>query len=204
MMSVRPLAFVIAAAAMLAALPATSAQACDNDRYPCPIVAQPETPDTAARAAPRKKASRAARQEEKARAKIQRNASDTAAPSKAAAPPQQAQTAESLPQKVADPAPALTLDNQVDRNDNSVAATAAGSVVLPTTESAGPQATAGDAAAAPAAPVNSVRVVDPNELNELDLAAAAAPPAQSSWLGSLLMTLGAALAAASAVRAFFV
>jgi hypothetical protein len=204
MMSVRPLAFVIAAAAMLAALPATSAQACDNDRYPCPIVAQPETPDTAARAAPRKKASRAARQEEKARAKTQRNASDTAAPSKAAAPPQQAQTAESLPQKAADPAPALTLDNQVDRNDNSVAATAAGSVVLPTTESTGPQAAAGDAAAAPAAPVNAVRVVDPNELNELDLAAAAAPPAQSSWLGSLLMTLGAALAAASAVRAFFV
>jgi hypothetical protein len=203
MMSVRPLAFVIAAAAMLAALPATSAQACDNDRYPCPIVAQPEKPDTAARPAPAKKVNRAARQEEKARTKIERNASDTAAPAKAAAPPQQAQAAESLPQKSADPAPALTLDNQVDRNDNSVAASVAGSLVLPTTESAGPQATAGDAAA-PAAPVNAVRVVDPNELNELDLAAAAAPPAQSSWLGSLLMTLGAALAAASAVRAFFV
>jgi hypothetical protein len=202
MMSVRPLAFVIAAAAMLAALPATSAQACDNDRYPCPIVAQPEKPDTAARPAPAKKVNRAARQEEKARTKIERNASDTAAPARAAAPPQQAQAAESLPQKSADPAPALTLDNQVDRNDNS--ATAAGSLVLPTIESAGPQATAGDAAAAPAAPVNTVRVVDPNELNELDLAAAAAPPAQSSWLGSLLMTLGAALAAASAVRAFFV
>jgi hypothetical protein len=202
MMSVRPLAFVIAAAAMLAALPATSARACDNDRYPCPIVAQPEKPDTAARPAPAKKVNRAARQEEKARTKIERNASDTAAPARAAAPPQQAQAAESLPQKSADPAPALTLDNQVDRNDNS--ATAAGSLVLPTIESAGPQATAGDAAAAPAAPVNTVRVVDPNELNELDLAAAAAPPAQSSWLGSLLMTLGAALAAASAVRAFFV
>lgn len=201
-MSVRPLAFVIAAAAMLAALPATSARACDNDRYPCPIVAQPEKPDTAARPAPAKKVNRAARQEEKARTKIERNASDTAAPARAAAPPQQAQAAESLPQKSADPAPALTLDNQVDRNDNS--ATAAGSLVLPTIESAGPQATAGDAAAAPAAPVNTVRVVDPNELNELDLAAAAAPPAQSSWLGSLLMTLGAALAAASAVRAFFV
>jgi hypothetical protein len=202
MMSVRPLAFVIAAAAMLAALPATSARACDNDRYPCPIVAQPEKPDTAARPAPAKKVNRAARQEEKAHTKIERNASDTAAPARAAAPPQQAQAAESLPQKSADPAPALTLDNQVDRNDNS--ATAAGSLVLPTIESAGPQATAGDAAAAPAAPVNTVRVVDPNELNELDLAAAAAPPAQSSWLGSLLMTLGAALAAASAVRAFFV
>jgi hypothetical protein len=195
MMSLRPLAIVIAAAAMLAALPATSAQACDNDRYPCPIVAQPETPDTAARPAPRKKASRAAQQEEKARAKTERHASDAAARTKAAAPPQQAQAAESLSQEAADPAPALTLDNQVDRNENPVAAGAAGSV--------GAQATAG-AETAPAAPVNVVRVVDPNELNELDLAAAAAPLAQSSWLGSLLMTLGAALAAASAVRAFFV
>jgi hypothetical protein len=195
MMSLRLLAIVIAAAAMLAALPATSAQACDNDRYPCPIVAQPETPDTAARPAPRKKASRAAQQEEKARAKTERHASDAAARTKAAAPPQQAQAAESLSQEAADPAPALTLDNQVDRNENPVAAGAAGSV--------GAQATAG-AETAPAAPVNVVRVVDPNELNELDLAAAAAPLAQSSWLGSLLMTLGAALAAASAVRAFFV
>jgi hypothetical protein len=195
MLSLRPLAIVIAAAAMLAALPATSAQACDNDRYPCPIVAQPETPDTAARPAPRKKASRAAQQEEKARAKTERHASDAAARTKAAAPPQQAQAAESLSQEAADPAPALTLDNQVDRNENPVAAGAAGSV--------GAQATAG-AETAPAAPVNVVRVVDPNELNELDLAAAAAPLAQSSWLGSLLMTLGAALAAASAVRAFFV
>jgi hypothetical protein len=202
MLSLGPLAIVIAAAAMLAALPATSAQACDNDRYPCPIVAQPETPDTAARAAPRKKASRAARQEEKARAKTERHASDAAARTKAAAP-QQAQAAESSSQKSADPAPALTLDNQVDRNENPVAAAAAGSVVRPATGSAGAQATAGDEAA-PAAPANVVRVVDPNELNELDLAAAAAPPAQSSWLGSLLMTLGAALAAASAVRTFFV
>ncbi len=201
-MSLRPLAIVIAAAAMLAALPATSAQACDNDRYPCPIVAQPETPDTATRPAPRKKASRAAQQEEKTRAKTERHASDAAARTKAAAPPQQAQAAESLSQEAADPAPALTLDNQVDRNENPVAAAAAGSVVRPATGSAGAQAAAGDAV--PAAPVNVVRVVDPNELNELDLAAAAAPPAQSSWLGSLLMTLGAALAAASAVRAFFV
>src|SRR4029450_3305836 len=45
MMSLRLLAIVIAAAAMLAALPATSAQACDNDRLP--------VPDRGAAAAPR-------------------------------------------------------------------------------------------------------------------------------------------------------
>jgi hypothetical protein len=198
----RSLAFAMAAG-MLAGLPVTGAQACDNDRYPCPIVAQPEAPDTAARPAPRKKTSRAARQEEKSRAKTEQHASDAAVRTKAAAPPRQAQAAESLSQEAADPGPALTLDKQVDRNENPVATAAAGSVVRPATASAGPQATAGDQAA-PAAPGNVVRVVDPNELNELDVAAATAPPAQSSWLGSLLMTLGAALAAASAVRAFFV
>ena len=126
-MSLRLLAIVIAGTVMLAALPATSAQACDNDRYPCPIVAQPETPPTAARPAPRKKASRAAQQEEKPRAKTEQRASDAAARTKAAAPPQQAQAAESLSQEAADPAPALALDNQVGRNENPVAA---GAVVL--------------------------------------------------------------------------
>ena len=43
-------------------------------------------------------------------------------------------------------------------------------------------------------------MVDPNEVNELDLAATPAVPADSSWLSYLLATLGAALAAASTVR----
>jgi hypothetical protein len=46
-------------------------------------------------------------------------------------------------------------------------------------------------------------MVDANEVNELDLAAAPAAPTESSWLGYLLATLGAALAAASTVRFFF-
>jgi hypothetical protein len=49
-----------------------------------------------------------------------------------------------------------------------------------------------------------VKVVDPHELNELDLAAASTPPAESSWLSYLLMTLGGALAAASGLRFLFV
>jgi hypothetical protein len=62
-------------------------------------------------------------------------------------------------------------------------------------------------AAAERAPVTAgVATVDPNEVNELDLAAAApAPaPAESSWIKYLLATLGAALAAASTVRFLFV
>jgi len=43
-------------------------------------------------------------------------------------------------------------------------------------------------------------MVDPNEVNELDLAAAPTRPAESSWLSYLLATLGGALAAASTVR----
>ena len=48
-----------------------------------------------------------------------------------------------------------------------------------------------------------MKIVDPNEVNELDLAATLATPAESSWLSSLLATLGAALAAASTVRFLF-
>ena len=69
-----------------------------------------------------------------------------------------------------------------------------------------------DRAAAPvtadAAPVaaGSVATVEPNEVNELDLAAAAPTPAPAelSWIKYLLATLGAALAAASTVRFLFV
>jgi len=41
--------------------------------------------------------------------------------------------------------------------------------------------------------------IDPNEMNELDLAAAPTT-AEASWLSYLLATLGAALAAASSLR----
>src|SRR5262249_60160293 len=65
-----------------------------------------------------------------------------------------------------------------------------------------PSAPAAAATQTPAA--GNVKLVDPNEVNELDLAAAApAPaPAESSWLSYLLVTLGGALAAASTVRLF--
>jgi len=57
--------------------------------------------------------------------------------------------------------------------------------------------------ATPTVPARGVKMVDPNEVNELDLAAAPITPAESSWLSSLLATLGAALAAASTVRFLF-
>lgn len=49
-----------------------------------------------------------------------------------------------------------------------------------------------------AADANAVQLVDPNEVNKLDRAAATVS-AESSWSTYLLLILGAALAAASAL-----
>lgn len=188
MPSLRTLTIVMAVAGVLAGLPTIDARACDNDRYPCPIVSQPQETAAAVRpsAQSRKKASRAARQDEKTRAK----------------PAKQEQVAESGPQKAADPAPAVALNDEVDRNESPVAAAAAAWLVLPNTAGTSAQVAAADAA--PANPANEVQVVDPKEVNELDLAAAPGLPDESSWLSYLVMTLGGALAAASAVRFLFV
>src|SRR5260370_7927696 len=76
MLTLRSLAIAIAAAGVLSGLPARSAQACDNDRYPCPVVAQPQETDAPVRSPQsRKKASRAAPYDEKARAKGERQTS---------------------------------------------------------------------------------------------------------------------------------
>jgi hypothetical protein len=191
MPTLRTLTIGMAVAGVLAALPTVDARACDNDRYPCPMVSQPQ--ETAAPVRPsaqsRKKASRAARLGEKTRAK----------PATAVG---QEQAAKSGPQKAADPVPAVAL-NEVDRNESPVAAAAAAWLVLPNTGDTGAQAAAGDAILAASAN-NEVKVVDANEVNELDLAAAPALPDESSWLSYLVMTLGGALAAASAVRFLFV
>ncbi len=50
---------------------------------------------------------------------------------------------------------------------------------------------------------NAAQVVDPNEVNDLDRAAAASVSAESSWLTYLLLILATALAAASAFWFFF-
>jgi hypothetical protein len=192
MPTLRTLTIGMAVAGVLAALPTVDARACDNDRYPCPIVSQPQ--ETAAPVRPsaqsRKKARRAARLGEKTRAK----------PATAVG---QEQAAKSGPQKAADPVPAVALNDEVDRNESQLAAAAAAWLVLPNTGDTGAQPAAGDAIPAASAN-NEVKIVDANEVNELDLAAAPVLPDESSWLSYLVMTLGGALAAASAVRFLFV
>jgi hypothetical protein len=201
----RTVAIAMAALGALSGLPVSGARACDNDRYPCPIVSQ--TQDTAAATArspapPRKKASRAAREDEKPRAKTEGEASraSSRAP-KVNPPPADEQASVSGPQKSEDPTRAL---NEVAREESPVAAASAGGGAQSSGGKEAPPVTAANEP--PVAAANEVRVVDPNELNELDLAAANAVPAGSagsSWLSYLLMTLGGALAAASTVRFLF-
>jgi len=197
MLTLRSLAIAMAAAGALAGLAARNAQACDNDRYPCPVVAQPKEADAAVRSPQsRKKASRAARHDDKARAKPERQSSQSPSQANPAAP-EQAADADSRKGRGVVPA----LNGEVGRNASPVSAAAAASPVLPDAAGtgAGEQDAAGDDAT-PTVPASRVKMVDPNEVNELDLAAAPTTPAEASWLSYLLATLGAALAAASGLR----
>ena len=197
MLTLRSLAIAMAAAGALAGLPARSAQACDNDRYPCPVVAQPQEADAAVRSPQsRKKASRAARHDDKARAKPERQSSQSPSQTNPAA---QEQAADADTRKGRGVVPAL--NKEVGRNESPAPAAAAAWRVLPDAVGAGAgeqDAAGGDTT--PNVPVSGVKMVDPNEVNELDLAAAPTTPAESSWLRYLLATLGAALAAASSLR----
>jgi hypothetical protein len=227
MLTLRTLAIVTIGAGVFAGLPLTRAQACDDDRYPCPIRVPQETADAPTAAAPsaqpQKKASHPARPTAKAQAKPEREAPRAVArakPSKSAAPEQ---AADSSAQKGAEAVPAMVPPpradqplNDASRGESPVAAAAAGWPALPATEGAGagaPAAASADAAeagktnaatnAVANAVTNAAQVVDPNEVNDLDRAAAASVPAESSWLTYLLLILATALAAASAFWFFF-
>ena len=222
MLTLRTLAIVTIGAGVLAGLPLTRAQACDDDRYPCPIRVPQETADAPAQAAPsaqpQRKASQPARPTAKAQAKPEREAPRATARAKASKPAAQEQAAEPISQKGAEAAPAMVPPpadqslNDASRGESPVAAAAAGWPALPATEGAGAGAPAAASAdATEAAKTNAVanavtkpaQVVDPNEVNDLDRAAATSVPAESSWLTYLLLILATALAAASAFWFFF-
>jgi len=224
MLTLRTLAIVITGAGVFAGLPLTGAQACDDDRYPCPIRVQPqETADAPAQAAPsaqpQKKANQAARPTAKAQAKPEREAPRAAARAKPSKPAAPEQAADPIAQKAAEAAPAMVPSpradqplNDASRSESPVAAAATAWPALPTTEGAGAGAPAATSAAATEAAkttavtnavTDAVQVVDSNEVNDLDRAAAASVPAESSWLTYLLLILGTALAAASAFWFFF-
>jgi hypothetical protein len=212
MLTLRTLAIVITGAAVFACLSLTDAQACDDDRYPCPVRSQQETADAPAETAdaparpakPQKKVNRPAPPNEKAQAKGEREA--PRAPARASKPAVQ-EPADSISQKAAEAAPAVVPSSRADqplndesRNESLVATGATAWPVPPNIKGAdasAPGVTGVDATEA--AKANAEQLVDPNEVNDLDRGAAATAPADSSDVTYLLLILGAALAGALAI-----
>jgi hypothetical protein len=188
------------------------ARACDNERYPCPVVAETQEPArTTTAAPPRKKAERPAKREEKATPRSAARANDEKpAAREESGDDLRRDGAENDPPKtrVAGPTPALvpwwrverSLNDEVDRNESPVSSSAAAWLILPNPEVAADSQTAPDVTEASA--TDGVRVVDASEVNELDLAAPA-PPAAPRWLYYLLAALSGTVAAASTVRFFW-
>src|SRR5258707_15766467 len=167
MRMLRTLAVAQAGAALLAALSASPVQACDNDRYPCPVVTQTQnTGEAAAKSSAqlRRKTTHEARQE-KARVKSE---------------------AQALPSVAANSA--SNLNEQIDRKESQVSAAAAAWLVGATAGDTAAQSAVGDDATA-AVPVSTVQLVDPRGPNEIGLSADSQTPTQSGWLSSLLATL---------------
>ena len=235
MFTLRSLAIVLTGAGVFVGLPLTNAQACDNDRFPCPVVSEApsqETADTIAEPAPsaqpRKKAEHPSRQvapqkppgtvaktarsaqppknvakhpappTEKAQAKAERAAPRAAfaTASQPAQEPSMFPNAAAAAPTVLPPSPA----DQSAKSPNAGLVAAAGPVwpALPNPDVGGAaEATVADAAQAGGA--NAVQVVDANDVNELDQAAIAITPANSSWITYVLLILGAAFGAAPAI-----
>jgi hypothetical protein len=223
MLTLRTLAIVITGAGVFASLPLTNARACDDDRYPCPVRSQALTQETAdaptqpapsaqpqkKSAQPQKKAMQSAGTNEKAHAKRDREAPRATAGAKGGKPGVQEQPADSISQKATDTDPTVESSPRADeplngeaRDERLVATAGTAWPVLPNAEGAGTSAPgATGVEGTETAKANALQVVDPNEVNDLDRAAATVP-AESSWISYLVLILGAALAAASAMWFF--
>src|SRR5215469_12834755 len=217
----RTFAIVMAGAGIFASVPLTNAWACDDDRYPCPIRSEAliqetvQAPDQLSTdepqkklAQPQKKAKQPASANEKAHAKRDREAPRTPAVAKVSKPAVPEQAPDVASQKAPKAAPAAVASPRADEqplNDEnrggSLLATAGTAwPVSPTNAGAADTPAATSINTADAAS-DAVQLVDPNEVNELDRAAETAQ-AESSWSTYLLLLLGAALAAGSAMWFF--
>jgi hypothetical protein len=180
---------------------APTQETADAPTQPAPL-AQPQKTS----AQPQKKAKQPAGQNEKAHAKREQEAPRATARAKGDKPAVQEQAADSISQKPAEAAPTVVPSSGADqplnaesRNENLIPPAAAAWPIIPNTKGTGAGGAAADTTEA--ADANAVQLVDPNEVNELDRAAETAQ-AESSWSTYLLLLLGAALAAASAMWFF--
>ena len=214
----RTFAIVIAGAGIFASVPLTSAWACDDDRYPCPVRSEAliqetvQPPDQLSTdepqkklAQPQKKAKQAASTNEKVHANRDRETPRTPAGAKVSKPAVPKQAADAVPQKALEAAPAAVDSPRADAqplNDESpggsqLATAGTAWPVPPSAEGAADTQAATSITTADAAS-NAVQMVDPNEVNELDRAASV----ESSGPNYLLWMLGAALVAAFAMWFF--
>ncbi len=187
MFTLRTVAIVMTGVGAFAGLSLTDARACDNDRFPCPVVSEaapqetatPATPAPAAQ--PRKKANHSHGADKKAQAKIERaapraavqpEATRAATRTKASKPAVQEQATAPVAQKPAvsqdavEAAPALVPESPADQAPQEASRTeglvaAAGTVwpALPNPNAQGASAeTAPVADAAQAAPADTAQV----------------------------------------------
>lgn len=209
MFTLRSLAIVVTGAGVFAAFPLSHVQACDNDRYPCPVVleaAPQDTADTAVTpppsAQPRKKATNTVAKpapsvrppkKEKAQAKVSAaGAANEAKPSKPAV--QELVTAP-IAQNDEGAAPAVARPVSTDQDVNSPSAG-----VVAAAGTAWPALPKPDRGSAAEATVEDGAQAAADEVNEIDKAALASTPSESAWITYAVLILGAALAAAAGIR----
>jgi hypothetical protein len=104
MRTLRTLAIVITGAGLFAGVPLTNAQACDDDRYPCPVRSQTsmqETADAPAQAAPSAQPQKKANRPARPHAKREREAPRATARAKVSKPAVQEQAADPVSQQSA-------------------------------------------------------------------------------------------------------
>lgn len=214
---------LLTAAGVFIPLALSNAAACDNDRFPCPVVSEVAPQDTVDTVAepprtvqPRKKAQQASRQSEPQKPSATAPKSKQSAPSLAKNKAKVERAAPSNP-KAIEPA-AQELPSATGQEKTSIlpstAAIAPAVPSNPATEQTNSPKTAVVAAAGPdwpavpnadpgssvditVADAAAVQVVDANEVNELDQAAIANATAMPPWILYALLILGAAFAAGS-------
>jgi hypothetical protein len=209
-------AAIIITVGVFTGLPLTAAQACDDDRFPCPVVLE-ATPQVAPAeeaplAQPLKKANHPARAEDKkAERKAPRIATDREAPGSgtrtkasntavqkpAAAPITQkafvSQNAAEVARAGAQPSPSDQSPKEESRSEGLLAVAGTEWPALPNPDGAGRVADAAEGT-----PSDAVQVNDANQLNELDRAAIADRTGKASWISYLLLILSAVFAGAAA------
>ena len=110
------LVLVVGGAGLLAGLPWSGARACDGDRFPCPVVVEAPAQEPAVSTRPkRKKASQAARQEQKSRAKPERSAPRAVDGPKESKPAGHGQAADSTPRQAVEAARVMAASSLADR-----------------------------------------------------------------------------------------